>query len=99
MYCLCVLVAIFIINIKKTPRDNVKISLPEEYKLIDYNTPIKGNYNKETNTIELEFDNSIQFIWNDIEEAIPMDGSLITLELTDENNVYIGPYDPNAKIN
>lgn len=36
-------------------------------------------------------DNSIKFIWNDVEESIPIDGSLIRLEFTDENNVYIGP--------
>jgi len=36
-------------------------------------------------------DNSIKFIWNDVEESIPVDGSLIRLEFTDENNVYIGP--------
>ena len=35
--------------------------------------------------------NDIQFIWNDDEESIPVDGSLIRLEFTDENNVYIGP--------
>ncbi len=35
--------------------------------------------------------NNIQFIWNDDEESIPADGSLIKLEFTDENNVYIGP--------
>ena len=35
--------------------------------------------------------NNIQFIWNDDEESIPADGSLIRLEFTDENNVYIGP--------
>ena len=34
--------------------------------------------------------NNIQFIWNDDEESIPVDGSLIRLEFTDENNVYIG---------
>jgi hypothetical protein len=38
-------------------------------------------------------DNSIKFIWNDVEESIPVDGSLIRLEFTDENNVYIGPAD------
>ena len=35
--------------------------------------------------------NNIQFIWNDDEESIPVDSSLIRLEFTDENNVYIGP--------
>lgn len=41
--------------------------------------------------------NQIVFIWNDDEESIPVDGSLITLEHTDENTVYIGPYDKSAK--
>ena len=36
-------------------------------------------------------DNSIQFVWNDDEESIPPDHSLIMLEFTDENTVYIGP--------
>ena len=35
--------------------------------------------------------NNIQFIWNDDEESIPVDGSLIRLEFTNKNNVYIGP--------
>ena len=38
-------------------------------------------------------DNSIHFIWNDDEESIPPDGSLILIEFTDENDVYIGPKD------
>lgn len=37
--------------------------------------------------------NKIQFIWNDDEESIPVDGSLIKIEFTDENNIYIGPID------
>lgn len=37
--------------------------------------------------------NSIKFIWNDDEESIPTDGSLIKLEFTDGNDVYIGPAD------
>ena len=37
--------------------------------------------------------NSIKFIWNDDEESIPIDGSLIKLEFTDGNDVYIGPAD------
>ena len=39
----------------------------------------------------IQEDNSIKFIWNDVEESIPVDGSLIRLEFTDENDVYIGP--------
>ena len=44
-------------------------------------------------------DNEIHFIWNDDEESIPKDNSVITLEYTDENTVYIGPYDKNATVN
>lgn len=36
-------------------------------------------------------DNSIKFIWNDDEESIPANDSLIKIEYIDENNVYIGP--------
>ena len=35
--------------------------------------------------------NGIIFIWNDDEESIPKDGSLIRLQYTDENTVFIGP--------
>jgi len=39
--------------------------------------------------------NGIKFIWNDDEESIPKDGSLIVIEFTDENNVYIGTLEAN----
>lgn len=52
---------------------------------------IVGNLNKpKSNTI---------IIWNDDEESIPTDGSLITLELIKGDTIYIGPYDKNAKPN
>lgn len=35
--------------------------------------------------------NGITFVWNDDEESIPVDGSPILLEYTDEDTVYIGP--------
>lgn len=35
--------------------------------------------------------NNIIFIWNDDEESIPQDGSLIVIEKTVEDTVYIGP--------
>ena len=38
-----------------------------------------------------ETNKGITFIWNDDEESIPVDGSLIQLEFTDEDTVYIGP--------
>ncbi len=41
--------------------------------------------------LEKADNNEIQFIWNDDEESIPKDGSLIRIEMTDENTVYIGP--------
>ena len=105
LYLIVTLLIGFAIGIVATNLDNkqlsenkVKVVLPEEYMLMSANTPIIGYYD-ENNTIHIEYDNSIQFVWNDVEESIPMDGSLITLEFTDENYVYIGPYDPNAKIN
>jgi hypothetical protein len=36
-------------------------------------------------------DNVIKFIWNDDEESIPAEGSLVKIEFFDENTVYIGP--------
>ena len=36
-------------------------------------------------------------IWNDDLESIPIDNSLITLEFTKGDTIYIGPYDKNAK--
>ena len=35
--------------------------------------------------------NEIEFIWNDTEESIPMDGELIRIEFTIEDTIYIGP--------
>ena len=37
-----------------------------------------------------EINNGITFVWNDDEESIPVDGTPIMLEFTDENTVYIG---------
>jgi|694.fasta_scaffold00217_94 hypothetical protein len=37
------------------------------------------------------------FIWNDDEESIPTDNSLITLEMTKGDTIYIGPYDKYTK--
>ena len=46
----------------------------------------------QVNIIQKELQNKgIIFVWNDDEESIPKDGSLIQLEYTDENTVYIGP--------
>ena len=81
-----------------------KVDLPEEYPLITKEDKLRG-YIDNNNVFHITFDNranhsnDIEFIWNDDEESIPPDGSLITLEQTDENTVYIGPYDPKAKIN
>lgn len=41
-------------------------------------------------------DQEVTFIWNDDEESIPVDGSLITLECTKGNIIYIGPYVPDT---
>ena len=70
-----------------------KVDSPEEYKQITKSDNLKGYFDKDS-ILHIEFDhdnNGIKFIWNDDEESIPADGSLIRLEFTDENNVYIGP--------
>lgn len=41
--------------------------------------------------LENATNNEIEFIWNNDEESIPKDGSIIRIEYTDENTVYIGP--------
>lgn len=38
-----------------------KIELPEEFRQIDFNTPIRGNYSKETKTLTIEFDNTYMY--------------------------------------
>ena len=32
-----------------------------------------------------------EFVWNDDEESIPTDGSLVRIEFTGGNTIYIGP--------
>lgn len=36
-------------------------------------------------------DNAIKFIWNDDEESIPIEGSLVKIEMISENKVYLMP--------
>lgn len=57
---------------------------------------LRNNTNTPSNTINKmkSLNNDIIFVWNDDEESIPKDGSLIRIEYTDENTVYIGPYNP-----
>ena len=38
-----------------------------------------------------EVNNGITFVWNDDEESLPVDGTPIMLQYTNENTVYIGP--------
>lgn len=33
----------------------------------------------------------LRFIWNDTEDSIPVDGSLIQIEFTNENDIYLCP--------
>jgi uncharacterized protein YxeA len=42
-------------------------------------------------------DNSTKFIWNDVEESIPIDGSTIIIEFTDEVEgvIYLGSVEAN----
>jgi hypothetical protein len=43
--------------------------------------------------IEKPFTNEINFIWNDDYESIPKDDSLIRLEFTKGDTIFIGPYE------
>lgn len=39
-------------------QDNPSINLPEEYMLMTEDTPIKGHFDAQSNTVYIEFDNS-----------------------------------------
>ena len=51
-----------------------------------------------TTPINKEEEKRTVFIWNDDEETIPKDNTLITLEFTSNDTIYIGKYDENANI-
>ena len=71
----------------------IKIDLPEEYQLINRFDNLKGYYDDE-NTLHIYFndDNNGQvFIWNDDEESIPKEKSLIKIEKIDKNVIYLSP--------
>ena len=65
-----------------------KINLPEEYKLIDDQTPIKGYFDKDL-VLHIEFDNSIQFKFAGEEKDIPLDEGYLEILGTNENTVYL----------
>ncbi len=69
-----------------------KMDLPEEYKLINTDTPIIGYYDKDS-ILHIEFDNKIKFEWEGLEKDIPNDG-IRELQLTTEGNtIYLDPVD------
>lgn len=45
------------IGAHKQRTENLTIDLPEEYKEINDSTQIRGRYNKDTNTLTIEFNN------------------------------------------
>jgi hypothetical protein len=69
-----------------------KINLPKEYKMIDKSTAIQGYFDKDS-VLHIEFDNSIQFKWEGLEQDIPSDGNQMLNMYTDENNIYLNPVD------
>ena len=87
--CIVVSFTLLIIQIEQQP----KIDLPKEYKMIDKSTAIQGYYNPKTNTLHIEFDNSIQFKWEGLEKDIPEDGIQQLQLSTNENTVYLNPVD------
>lgn len=52
-----VFVAGCFIGAHKQRTEKATIDLPEEYKEINDSTQIKGRYNKDTNTLTIEFNN------------------------------------------
>lgn len=36
-------------------------------------------------------ENNTEFVWNDDEESIPADGSLVKVEYSEGNTIYLGP--------
>jgi len=36
-------------------------------------------------------ENNTEFVWNDDEESIPVDGSLVKVEFSEGNTIYLGP--------
>ena len=36
-------------------------------------------------------ENNTEFVWNDDEESIPADGSLVKVEFSEGNTIYLGP--------
>lgn len=70
------------------------------YELIGYMRNQEAYIQAQKNEIEsLEKvnENKIEFIWNDDLESLPEDGSLIVIEATDENQVYLGTLEANTK--
>ena len=41
-----------------TQQNNPSVNLPEEYILMTEDTPIKGHFDAQSNTVYIEFDNS-----------------------------------------
>jgi hypothetical protein len=72
-----------------------KIELPIGYQKITMKDNLKG-FTDEEGVFHITYshdNNDIRFQWNDTEESIPVDGTMIMLQYTDENTVYIGPID------
>lgn len=51
-----------------------------------------SHHNLQLRFEEYKNQNEPTFIWNDDEESIPADGSLIKLEFTDSTGIYLAPY-------
>ena len=88
-----ILIGLILLFISYTiPSNQVKIDLPEEYKLIDKSTAIQGYFDKDS-VLHIEFDNSIQFKWEGLEKDIPEDGIQQLQLSTNENTIYLNPVD------
>ena len=65
LYSVVLLIVGFYVGAKLQEATTQKIELPEEFTQIDFNTPIRGNYSKQTKTLTIEFDNTYMYELNE----------------------------------
>lgn len=60
------------------------------------NVQLYRAYKIEKDKLDSNIQTKTKFVWNDTDESIPRDGSLITLEFGENGIIYIGPYNQSS---
>jgi len=81
-----------LIEVQKKQLNKSKVYLPEEWQEISRTTPIVG-YIDNDSILHIEFDNSVKFVWEGLENEIPKDGDQLINLSTNENTIYLNPID------